>query len=96
MQEPSAEQLDATALESCKRVKIHLLTGDLKKLLLSRSKYAGMFCAVLLGHRHAHLVDSEHGLIRLAPPGGVLAVETVKNMLQLSSKQVRRCSFNTA
>lgn len=76
--------------ESCKRVKIHLLTGDLKKLLLSRPKYAGMFCATLIGHRHAHLVDKEHKLRQLAVPGGVLAVETVKNMLQLSSKQVMR------
>lgn len=94
MQEPGTEQqkpaaIDAAMLESCSRVKIHLLTGDLRKLLLSRSKYAGMFCAMLIGHRHAHLVDKEHDLLRLACPGGALAVESVKNMLQLSSKQVR-------
>ena len=65
-----------------------MLTGDLKKTLLSRSKYSGLFCAMLIGHRHARLVDKEHELLKMASPGALLAVETVKYMLQLSSKQV--------
>ena len=74
--------------ERCKRVKVHFLTGDIKKLLLGRSKYAGMMSAVTLGHRHVHLLDKEHGLSRVAAPGAVLAAETAKYMLQLTSKQV--------
>ena len=74
--------------DRCKRVKMHFLTGDIKKLLLSRSKYAGMMSAITLGHRHVHLLDKEHGLSRVAAPGAVLAAETAKYILQLTTKQV--------
>lgn len=92
-QEPSDEQDGSApahnaAWQGLKGVKIHLLTGDLKKTLLSRSKYSNLFSAMLIGHRHAHLVDKEHELLNLAFPGALLAVETVKYMLQLNNKQV--------
>ncbi len=87
-EQAQAASLDAAMADRCRRVKIHFLTGDIKKLLLSRSKYAGMFSAITVGHRHVHLVDQEHGLAKVAAPGAVLAVETAKYMLQLSSKQV--------
>ena len=74
----------------CKRVKFHFLTGDIKKLLLSRTKYAAMFSAITIGHRHVHLIDKEHAMSKIAAPGAVLAVESVKYMLQLNSKQVCR------
>ena len=77
--------------ERCKHAKFHFITGDINKLLLSRSKYAGIFSAITVGHRHVHLVDREHGLARVAAAGAVLAVETVKYMLQLTSKQVQAC-----
>lgn len=75
-------------LDRCKRVKIHFVTGDIRKLLLSRSKYGGMFSAITVGQQHVHLLDKQHGLASVAAPGAVLAVETAKYMLQLTSKQV--------
>ena len=87
--------LDAATMDRCKRVKFHFLTGDIKKLLLSRSKYASMFGGITVGHRHAHLVDKEHGLAQVAAPGALLAVETLKYMLQLTSKQVPCYSIST-
>ena len=49
----------------------------------------GMFSAITVGQQqHAHLVEKQHGLANLAAPGAVLAVETGKYMLQLTSKQV--------
>ncbi|DBA71332.1 TPA: Dynein assembly factor 3, axonemal [Trebouxia sp. C0005] len=78
----------AAMTDRCKHVKIHFLTGDIKKLLLSRSKYAGMFSAITVGHRHVHLIDKEHELQKVAAPGAVLAVETAKYMLQLTTQQV--------
>lgn len=83
-----SDALDASMAERCKHANFHFITGDINKLLLSRSKYAGMFSAITVGHRHVHLVDREHGLARVAAAGAVLAVETVKYMLQLTSKQV--------
>jgi len=83
-----SDALDAAMTDRCKRVKIHFLTGDIKKLLLSRSKYAGIFSAITVGHRHVHLIDKEHELQKVAAPGAVLAVETAKYMLQLTTKQV--------
>lgn len=79
---------DAAMLDRCKHVKFHFLTGDIRKLLLSRSKYGGMFSAITVGQQHVHLVEKQHGLVNLAAPGAVLAVETGKYMLQLTSKQV--------
>ncbi|DBB17927.1 TPA: Dynein assembly factor 3, axonemal [Trebouxia sp. C0006] len=87
-EQAQSDALDAAMTDRCKHVKIHFLTGDIKKLLLSRSKYAGMFSAITVGHRHVHLVDKEHELQKVAAPGAVLAVETAKYMLQLTSKQV--------
>ena len=81
-------QPDTAAWQGLKGVKIHLLTGDLNKTLISRTKYSNLFCAVLIGHRHAHLVDREHQLTKVAFPGALLAVETVRYMLQLNNKQV--------
>ena len=79
---------DAAILDRCKHVKIHFMTGDIQKLLLGRSKYGGMFPAITLGHRHVHLLEKQHALAGVAAPGALLAVETVKYMLQLTSKQV--------
>ena len=90
-EQAQSDALDAAMTDRCKHVKIHFLTGDIKKLLLSRSKYAGMFSAITVGHRHVHLVDKEHELQKVAAPGAVLAVETAKYMLQLTSKQVWAC-----
>ncbi|KAL0034805.1 hypothetical protein WJX77_007961 [Trebouxia sp. C0004] len=87
-EQAQSDALDAAMTDRCKHVKIHFLTGDIKKLLLSRSKYAGMFSAITVGHRHVHLVDKEHELQKVAAPGAVLAVETAKYMLQLTTKQV--------
>lgn len=78
----------AAMLDRCKHVKIHFVTGDIHKLLLSRSKYGGMFSAITVGQQHVHLLDKQHGLASVAAPCAVLAVETAKYMLQLTNKQV--------
>ena len=74
--------------ERLKGVRFHFLTGDINKVLLSRSSYANKFSAITVGHRHVHLVEKQHGLSRVAAPGSVLTLETVKYMLQLTGKQV--------
>ena len=87
-EQAQAAASDAAMLDRCKHVKIHFMTGDIHKLLLSRSKYGGMFSAITVGQQHVHLIDKQHGLASMAAPGTVLAVETAKYMLQLTSKQV--------
>ncbi|KAL3140672.1 Dynein assembly factor 3, axonemal, variant 2 [Trebouxia sp. C0010 RCD-2024] len=87
-QQAQSASSDAAMLDRCKHVKIHFVTGDIHKLLLGRSKYGSMFSAITVGHRHVHLLEKQHALLGLAAPGALLAVETVKYMLQLSSKQV--------
>ena len=85
---------DAAMLDRCKHVKIHFVTGDVHKLLLGRSKYGGMFSAITVGQQHVHLLDKQHGLASVAAPSAVLAVETAKYMLQLTSKQVSDSTHN--
>ena len=94
-EQAQAAAIDAAMAARCRNVKIHFLTGDIQKLLLSRSKYAGMFAAITVGHRHVHLIDKQHGLAAVAAPGAVLAVETAKYMLQLTTKQVFSASMLT-
>lgn len=78
----------AAVKERCQCIRLHFLTGDIKKVLLSRGSFAGKFSAITVGHRHLHLVDPDHGLAPVGAPGCLLAVETAKYMLQLTSKQV--------
>lgn len=87
-EQAQAAASDAALQERCKHAKIHFVTGDIHKMLLGRSKYGGMFSAITIGQQHVHLIDKQHGLASVAAPGAVLAVETAKYMLQLTSKQV--------
>jgi hypothetical protein len=68
--------------------KIYLLSGDLKRSLTGKAKFAGKFAAATVGHRHVHLLSAESGLAGvLKQQGGVVFVETGQNMVQLNDEQ---------
>jgi dynein assembly factor 3 len=68
--------------------KIYLLSGDLKRSLTGKPKFAGKFAAATVGHRHVHLLAAESGLAGvLRQRSGVVFVETGQNMVQLNDEQ---------
>jgi hypothetical protein len=82
-----AEAAEA-AQQLTKSVKIFLLTGDLKKCLTGRSKFAGTFAAATVGHRHVHMLSAEYGVCGVMQPGAAVLVETGHNMVQLDAERV--------
>jgi hypothetical protein len=84
----TAQQQLAVALQRLRSsVRIHLLTGDLRRALASRPGLARSFAAATVGHRHVHLLGPEQGLAGVLRNGAPVLVETAHNLVQLSTEQ---------
>ncbi|KXZ43299.1 hypothetical protein GPECTOR_95g688 [Gonium pectorale] len=78
---------DGAARRRAARFRLVLLTGDLAKGVTGRAKFAGAFSALTLGHRHAHLLGPEGGLLKAAAPGAAIVAENARHVLQLTREQ---------
>lgn len=84
------DRLDAAARDRLLgRFKITLLTGDVDKCLFGRKQFKEAFDVVSIGRSALHLLQAERKLPSLCKgPGALLAIETVRHMVEAKKEQV--------
>jgi hypothetical protein len=87
---PEEKGLSQLALDTLARFKVVLHTGDLKKQLTGRKKFANAFGAVTIGNRHVHHLKSASHLAAVVKPGALVAVESARNLVQLKAEHVAK------
>ncbi|GMH41550.1 hypothetical protein BSKO_09460 [Bryopsis sp. KO-2023] len=80
--------LNESAWDRCKRSKIVLLTGDLKKKITGKKKFESAFDVITVGCHNVHFAWEKWELKRVAKKNCVCLIESAKYLLHLKEEQV--------